>query len=394
MPTVRQRPPSESRKATVRMAALRPTSRQMRRWRRDGRVRRIILYSFGGLVALLAIILAFGYWRENIARASEPAAVVLDDTIEMSELLARVRPRAAALDAQAQFYESQGIAQAATQLRVQRSGLPDQVLDGMIEEDLVNAELGRRGLAVADDEVQARIRKEIAEQEARSQPQPTPTPSPAPVADASPTPSSSAPTATATVVPTLTEDTFQTAYQSLLGRANLTDQSYRELIWAEVARDKLRDNLKGQVPATEEQVRARHILVDNQESLQKVQDALAQGVPFDQVAAENSTDPGSRDKGGDLGWFGRGVMNAPFESAAFNQAISEIGPPVESPNGTHVIQVLERDPNRALAPEQIDRQASQAYQAWYAGVKEGADVSKQMTPEKRDWILRQLGPRR
>ena len=43
--------------------------------------------------------------------------------------------------------------------------------------------------------------------------------------------------------------------------------------------------------------------------------------------------PGTRDKGGDLGWFPRGQMNAPFEAAAFTQPIGEIGQPVQSPNG-------------------------------------------------------------
>jgi peptidylprolyl isomerase/foldase protein PrsA len=195
-------------------------------------------------------------------------------------------------------------------------------------------------------------------------------------------------------VPTLTEDTFQTAYQAFLNRASLTDQAYRDLVRAEVDRDKLREAMKADIPPTEEQVHARHILVDNQESLQKVQEQLAQGVPFDQVARENSTDPGSRDKGGDLGWFGRGAMNAPFEAAAFSQTIGEVGPPVESPNGTHIVQVLERDPNRALSSEQVERQSSQAYQAWLAGVRGGSDVRNDMTPEKRAWVLRQLGPQR
>ena len=390
MPPVRQRPPTESRSAAVRLAALRPTRRQMRRWRREGRVRRAILYSFGALVAVIAVILGFGYWRENVARAAELAAVVNGDTITLTELLARVRPRAEALNAQAQFYEAQGIAQAATQLRLQRSGLPDQVLDSMIEEELVSAELQRRGITVADAEVDERVRKEIAEQEAANQPKPTPTPSPAPAEGESPTATPAA-TPTATIVPTLTEDTFQTAYQAFLNRANLTDQAYRDLLRAEVQRDRLREAMTAQVPATEEQVHARHILVDNQESLQKAQAQLAQGIPFDQVARENSTDPGSRDKGGDLGWFGRGTMNAPFEAAAFSQAIGEVGPPVESPNGTHIIQVLERDPNRPLSQEQLDRQSSQAYQAWLSGVRGGSDVSNQMTPEKRAWVLRQLG---
>ena len=145
-------------------------------------------------------------------------------------------------------------------------------------------------------------------------------------------------------------------------------------------------------PAQEE-VHARHILVDNDDSLKQVQEKLAQGVPFDEVAKEFSTDRATRDKGGDLGWFPRGQMNTPFEAAAFSQTIGAIGPPVQSPNGTHIIQVLERDPARELDPAQVEGKAATGYQAWYAGVRNGENVKNEMTPEGRSWVLRQLGPR-
>jgi parvulin-like peptidyl-prolyl isomerase len=346
------------------------------------------------VIAIASVILAFGYLRENVLRASEAAAVVNGETITLAQILDRVRPRAAALDAQASFYQAQGLDQAATQVSLQRSGLPDQVLDTMVEERLVAAELARRGLTVSDSEVEEAIRKEIAEQEAMTRPSPTPTTAPAAEASPSPTVAPTAgPTPTSTVVPTLAADEFQTAYERFLQRANLTDAAYRELKRAEVARDKLREDIGTNLPRTEEMVHARHILVDNDESLQQVQQKLGEGVPFDQVAKEHSTDRGSRDKGGDLGWFPRGQMNAPFEAAAFSQPIGEIGPPVQSPNGTHIIQVLARDPNHQLTAEQIEGKAAQGYQAWYAGVRNSESVDKQLTPDGRAWVLRQLGPR-
>ena len=157
-----------------------------------------------------------------------------------------------------------------------------------------------------------------------------------------------------------------------------------------MARDKLRDNIGKQVQTTDDMVHARHILVDNQDSLAQVQAKLSQGTPFDQVAAEFSTDRGTRDKGGDLGWFPHGQMNAPFEAAAFSQPIGEIGQPVQSPNGFHIIQVLEKDPAHPLTSEQIEGKAAQGYQAWYSGVRNGEDVKNQLTPEGRAWLLRQV----
>jgi parvulin-like peptidyl-prolyl isomerase len=396
MPAVRPRSPSRSKSAAVRLAALYPSRRQLRKWNRERRVNQIVVAGVVGVVLVTVLVLAFGYFSETVLRASETAATVNGERITMGQVLERVKPRAAALDQQDRFYQAQGMTQAATQIRLQRSGLPDQVLDTMIEEKLVAAELSRRGLSVSDADVDAGVRKEIAEQEAMQNPTPAPTAAPSPAAEASPAPTSTptaGPTPTPTVVPTLAPDTFDTAYQSFLQRANLTDEAYRELKRAEIARDRLRDDIGKNIPRTEEQVHARHILVDNDDSLKQVQEKLAQGVPFDEVAKEFSTDRATRDKGGDLGWFPRGQMNAPFEAAAFSQAIGDVGPPVQSPNGTHIIQVLERDPARELDPAQIEGKAATGYQAWYAGVRNGENVKNEMTPEGRSWVLRQLGPR-
>jgi parvulin-like peptidyl-prolyl isomerase len=396
MPAVRPRSPSRSKSAAVRLAALYPSRRQLRKWNRERRVNQIVVAGVVGVVLVTVLVLAFGYFSETVLRASETAATVNGERITMGQVLERVKPRAAALDQQDRFYQAQGMTQAATQIRLQRSGLPDQVLDTMIEEKLVAAELSRRGLSVSDADVDAGVRKEIAEQEAMQNPTPAPTAAPSPAAEASPAPTSTptaGPTPTPTVVPTLAPDAFDTAYQSFLQRANLTDEAYRELKRAEIARDRLRDDIGKNIPRTEEQVHARHILVDNDDSLKQVQEKLAQGVPFDEVAKEFSTDRGTRDKGGDLGWFPRGQMNAPFEAAAFSQAIGDVGPPVQSPNGTHIIQVLERDPARELDPAQIEGKAATGYQAWYAGVRNGENVKNEMTPEGRSWVLRQLGPR-
>jgi len=395
MPRVRERHPSRSKSAAVRLAALYPSRRQIRRWKRERRTHQIIVGSAIGVVVIVLAILGFGYLRENVLRASETAAVVNGDTITLTQLADRVKPRAAALDAQAAFYQAQGLSQAATQINLQRSSLPDQVLDSMVEEKLVAAKLAELGVNVSDEDVDARIRKEISEQDARSKPSPTPTASPAPAADASATATSTpGPTPTSTAVPTLEADAFQTAYQSFLDRAGLTDSAYRALVRSDVARDRLKEQLAGDVPKTAEMVHARHILVDNQDSLKQVQDQLAAGVAFDEVAKQLSTDPGSRDKGGDLGWFGRGQMNQPFEDAAFSQPIGEIGQPVQSPNGFHIIQVLERDPNHPLTQDQIDQKSSKAYQDWYSSAQTGDGVKKQLSPEGRAWVLRQVGSRR
>lgn len=100
-------------------------------------------------------------------------------------------------------------------------------------------------------------------------------------------------------------------------------------------------------------VRARHILVKvdakasaaDQDAAKKKIEAIAErvkkGEDFAKVAAETSDDPGSKDRGGELGYFGPGVMAKPFEEAAFKLKAGELSGPVKTQFGWHLIQVEE-----------------------------------------------------
>jgi foldase protein PrsA len=95
---------------------------------------------------------------------------------------------------------------------------------------------------------------------------------------------------------------------------------------------------------TQAQVRARHILVADLPTAQKIEKELHAGAKFEDEAAKYSTDPSSKVKGGELGFFSKGQMVPAFQAAAFSQKIGDIGPPVKSPFGYHIIQVEEKKP--------------------------------------------------
>jgi len=88
-----------------------------------------------------------------------------------------------------------------------------------------------------------------------------------------------------------------------------------------------------------EQRRASHILVKTREEADKLFAELKKNPgQFPALAKKNSQDPGSAEKGGDLGWFGRGMMVKPFEDAAFKLRPNEMEV-VESEFGFHVLRV-------------------------------------------------------
>ena len=94
------------------------------------------------------------------------------------------------------------------------------------------------------------------------------------------------------------------------------------------------------------QAQARHILVADLNTAQKVEADLKGGANFATEAQKYSIDPGSKDKGGELGNIRHGQMVPAFDAAVFSLPVNVISAPVKSPYGYHIIQVESRDPGQ------------------------------------------------
>ncbi len=92
----------------------------------------------------------------------------------------------------------------------------------------------------------------------------------------------------------------------------------------------------------EQEVRARHILVETEDDAKKVAERIAKGEDFATVAKEASTDPGSGAEGGDLGFFTKEQMVPEFADAAFKLDAGQVSAPVKSQFGWHIIKVEEK----------------------------------------------------
>ena len=95
---------------------------------------------------------------------------------------------------------------------------------------------------------------------------------------------------------------------------------------------------------TKPQVRARHILVADEKTADMIEGKLKAGGNFGDLAKQYSTDPSTKDKGGELGFFGHGQMVPAFDMAAFATPVGGTSAPVKSPFGWHIINVEEKKP--------------------------------------------------
>ena len=108
-----------------------------------------------------------------------------------------------------------------------------------------------------------------------------------------------------------------------------------------------------------DEIRASHILVPTEEEAKAVEADLAGGADFATLAKEKSIDPGAAN-GGDLGFFGPGMMVAPFEEAAFALTdVGQVSAPVQSQFGWHVIKLEEKRKSAAPTFEQVAPQLQQ-----------------------------------
>jgi peptidyl-prolyl cis-trans isomerase C len=118
-----------------------------------------------------------------------------------------------------------------------------------------------------------------------------------------------------------------------------------------VAKAFYEDQVKAMKP--EEEVQARHILVDSEDKAKELADKIAKGEDFAKLAKENSKDPGSKEDGGMLGFFGRGQMVPQFEEAAYRLKKGEVSAPIKSQFGYHLIKLEDRREKKLPTFEEV-----------------------------------------
>lgn len=422
------------------------TKKHLARIERERLQRRWILIGVTAVLFIVVGLIAYGIIQQQVIQPSQPVAVVNGEEITTREFqrqvsLARyfmIQNAVQTYQFAQQFNDPEFQSQFISQLQQIQSQLTpslmgQQILDYVIEDRLIRQEATKRGITITDEEVD-RLYKAWYDYYPDGTPTPTASLEVRPTSTLTslqqtlvpPTPTASAtPEITATVdvtgtpavlaIPTIettltqtdvitptvtpfptatatpyTEEAFQEQANNLMtdlkNAAGLDEADFREAFVAGMFRQKLQDLVLADLMPEQEQVWARHILVEDEQLAKDIYVKLQAGEDFCALAAENSTDTSNKDNCGDLSWFPRGQMVKEFEDAAFSLEIGKMSEPIKSQFGYHIILVLGHE-NRPLSGSEFQQLKQTKFQEFITQLRENATIETNegwinLVPEK------------
>lgn len=313
------------------------------------------------LVAVLAIIIGWGWYQDNIAAPAARAAANNQEIAQVGSQIIRVGPfkqfeqfEQTSINSRLQTYQQQALAlqanpkknatqlaqyQAAeSQLQQQLTGLPQGTLSDLIDRYTILQSSGKAGVPLT-----AKV-KDTAWRQFEKQ-----------------------------------ANGPQHA-QAFVSQSGLSMADFRVLIYTDYLRGKLSTKLAAGLSRHQLETRASHILIvkTNKSLAEKVLKQARGGASFTALARKYSTDTTSAKKGGDLGYFKHGDMVAPFDLAAFSMKVGQIRL-VKSQFGWHIIKVTGRK-QVTLSAKQYQQTQSNALSVWLQKQQAKLAVRRLMAP--------------
>ncbi|SES69563.1 foldase protein PrsA [Oceanobacillus limi] len=133
--------------------------------------------------------------------------------------------------------------------------------------------------------------------------------------------------------------------QGLQNEEEFRDQTYQMLLQEKMAFEDVEvsdEEIEEEYNRMKTEVEASHILVEDEETANDIKSQLDEGADFAELAQEYSTDEGSAEEGGSVGYFSSGEMVPEFEETAYALEVGDISEPVQSQFGYHVIKVTDK----------------------------------------------------
>ncbi|GMR10620.1 MAG: hypothetical protein BMS9Abin28_1441 [Anaerolineae bacterium] len=335
----------------------------------------MILIGTAVMSAVVVGLVVYGLVQVRFVQPNQPIAIIGESVITTAEFQGRVR--LAQWNLANQFTNLQQILQilgddpqtfSIYQSQLTNVGqqlanplfVGSSILDLLVEEKLIGQEAALRGIEVSEAEIDTFLEESLGyfgEQEPAT---------PAPAADGTPSP----------IATPYTRELFESNFEAFLTNAGgfgVDEATLRAEARARLLRERLEADFETLVDKTQEQVWARHILVEEEQESADLLARLEDGEDWVDLASEFSIDESNKEQGGDLGWFGRGRLVKPFEEAAFGGEIGEIVGPIESEFGWHLIEILGHEV-RELDASSFRFAVSQAFDTWIAEARDTAEV--------------------
>ena len=391
------------------------SKKHLARQERERRQTRIITAVAIAVVAVVILGIAYGILNDTLFLRFRSAVTVNAESLSLQEFQVRVRASRQSLISQYIQYEqlaqmfgvdpstdpqlSQTMSQITSQLD-STTGMGSQVVDDMVNNLLIRQYAKANGITVTSDDVEKAIQAGL-----NYYPQGTPTPTLTPTSPvfptlnatqlalitSTPTPTvtitpTSAPTSTSqptntpdrtatvtpvpSVTPTATPYTlqgFEKQYQDSLKSVapeGMSETQFRRIYYEDgLYQERVKAKVTADVSHTQEQVWVRDILVADKPTADNIYSQLQNGADFATLASQDSIDTATKDKGGDLGWFGKGTQAADFEAAVWPMKVGTINAPFQTTTGYHIVQVLGHEV-RPLTDTQYQDAVNSAWTTW------------------------------
>jgi peptidyl-prolyl cis-trans isomerase C len=180
-----------------------------------------------------------------------------------------------------------------------------------------------------------------------------------------------------TTIQTLREETGEEAFQQWLDDQGMSLEEFRVRLRNDMIATQMANRAVEAVPTHAEHIHARHILVDSEEEARQILSQLQAGGDFVSLARTYSQDTSTRDTGGDLGFFPRGILTSPeVEAAAFALEPGQFSDVVQSSMGYHIVQLVERVPDMEIDPENLRLLREKASREWLEGLRASATIER------------------
>lgn len=367
------------------------TRKQRSRLDREKQMQRALIWGVSVVAMLVIGILGYGIVAEKIIKPREPVAIVGQSPITTAEFQARVKFRRLQLENQLRYLYQQQQALGAQgsdsagqslqdYIQSQISSLDaqlahenaeiigEQVLDRMIQERLVAQEAERRGIEVTSHEVQEEIQAGFG-----YNPDATPMPAASPPLTATQTLTASEPTPAPTATQ-MTESDFRELYNTYIRQGlrplGISEQQYRSWIQASLLIEKLREDIKEELPSEAEQVTLRFLSVNSEDQAAELAQRLDGGEDFEALAEEVEADEEQPGYSSELSWLPRELLEnrlgEELADRAFSLDVGDHSEPVgvgEQSQTYYIIVVTGRE-MRDVEDSVRDQMAEDAFQSW------------------------------